>query len=357
MSPPTIIDVANACNVSASTVSLVISDHPRIPALTKEKIRKKIAELGYRPNPMARSLVSGRTGILAVLVPPAENVFSDPFYAQALDGIYSIVKNRGYRIILEVGDESFWAKEEYRRLASDRLAEGVIFLGGLESEHKKLASLETPCRYVVVGEGSARLRGVPRVSGDNFKGGLAATECLLKLGHKNIAHIHGDIKVISVRERLRGYQRALFDEGVLFAQDIVVDGRFREWDAYLAAKSLLSSKNPPTAIFAGNDLMAFGAIRAATSLGLGVPGDVSVVGMDDIPAAADFSPPLTTVKYPVFAMGSCAASALIDSVENDAACKISKTLDVALVVRKSAAEPAVKSHARKIKKKHTITGG
>lgn len=341
MSPPTIVDVANACNVSASTVSLVISDHPRIPAATKEKIRKKIDDLGYRPNPMARSLVSGHTGIIAVLVPPAENVFSDPFYAQALDGIYSIVKPRGYRIILEVGDESFWTKEEYRRLASDRLAEGVIFLGGLESEHKKLASLETPCRYVVVGEGSARIRGLPRVSGDNFKGGLAATNYLLNLGHKNIAHIHGDIKVVSVRERLRGYLRALSDGGVLFAPDLAMDGRFCEWDAYLAAKTLLSSTNPPTAIFAGNDLMAFGAIRAAASLGLNVPCDVSVVGMDDIPAAADFSPPLTTVKYPVFAMGSFAAAALIDSVKNDTACKISKTLKVDLVVRKSAAAPSI----------------
>jgi len=362
--PPTIFDVARASKVSPSTVSLVISDHPRIPPETKAKVRKKIQELNYRPNLLARSLVNGHTRIIAVLIPPAENIFSDPFYIQALDGIYSVIRRKGYRIILEVATDDFWKNKEYERLARERLCEGVIFIGGIEREHQALSRLcadkKDSLPVCIVGEkpmtkkqGGSILEPdrLFFVSGNNFKGGYLATKYLIDLGHKRIAHIYGDLSVSSVRERFEGYRRALDEAGLKLDKRLVVCGRFKELDSYLAMKNLLGScgKNV-TAVFAGNDIMAYGAILAAKEKGFNVPENFSVIGMDDVPGSTDFNPPLTTVKYPVFAMGSQGASWLIESIEekhksgrmisenknnSPSSMPAVSLLDVALVIRKS----------------------
>jgi len=361
MPPPTILDVARASHVSPSTVSLVISDHPRIPLSTKEKVRKKILELNYRPNILARSLANGHTRILAVLIPPVENVFSDPFYVQALDGIYSVARQKGYRIILEVATQSFWTNGEHERLARERLCEGIIFVGGVSDEHKKLAALadEEGLPVSVVGETPPRrfskkikMSGVYFVSGDNFKGGYIATKYLIDSGHRRIAHIYGNPSVNSVMERLAGYRRALEESGIKYDARLVVRGDFKELDSYLALKNLLESvRLKPTAVFAGNDIMASGAMRAAKDLSLKIPEDFSVIGMDDIAGSETFEPPLTTVKYPVYAMGSAGALKVMEKLESNnknfkkeklsRGCHAEKSqdnihlMDVALVVRKS----------------------
>ncbi len=340
MSSPTIIDVANACKVSPSTVSLTLNDNPRIPLTTKEKIRKKISELNYKPNLIARSLAKGKTQIIAVLIPPVENVFSDPFYSMALDGIYTIAKNNGYKIVLEVVDKSFWLKKEYEKLFADRLIEGVIFLGGIAREHRELHKLSNSYGYVLVGESSyivSKSNKVPVVTGDNFKGGYLATKYLLSLGHRKIAHIHGDMRVFSVLERYRGFSRALKEFDIVLHKGWIATGKFREWDSYLQAKKIFYGEERPTAIFAGNDVMALGAIRAVNECGLKVPDDISVIGMDDIPLAATSSPPLTTVKYPIYAMASYATDALIKKVEGSDMRNIKKIFDVALVERQTTA--------------------
>ena len=359
MSPPTIIDVARASNVSPSTVSLVISDHPRIPPTTKAKVRKKIQELNYRPNVLARSLANGHTKIIAVLLPPAENIFSDPFYIQALDGIYSAVRSKNYRIILEVAGEDFWKNKEYELLGRERLCEGVIFVGGIAREHKALASLvlnkKDGLPVCVVGEKLPFENGNNRqkllgekmifISGDNLKGGYIATRYLIDMGHKRIGHIYGDLSVNSVRERLDGYRKALYDAGLKFDKNLVVCGRFKELDSYLATKNLIKREGKNiTAIFAGNDVMAYGAIMAVKEMGFSVPENFSVIGMDDIPDSKDFDPPVTTIKYPVFAMGSQGATWLIEMIEKKRGLSTKNTthnfssvnsLDVALVIRKS----------------------
>lgn len=331
--PTTIVDVAKACKLSPSTISLVMSDHPRIPPSTKEKVRKKIRELNYKPNRIARSLVNGKTHIIAVLIPPIENIFSDPFFVQALEGIHSITAKSDYKIILEVTVPKFWKEKKYLDICNDSLIDALIVLGGRIIEHKKLVEVKNICPCVIVGSETKKLSSV---SGDNFTGGYVAAKHLIDSGHTKIAHIYGDQGVLSARSRFKGFKKALKDAGITLNKNWLEEGKFTEWGGYIAAKKILSGKDIPSAIFAGNDLMAFGVIRAANEFGFKVPDDLSVVGMDDIPDAGKFIPALTTVRYPIFAMGAYAADSIIKQIENKTSLKVfHKVMDVTLIKRES----------------------
>ncbi|MEW6039985.1 MAG: substrate-binding domain-containing protein, partial [Elusimicrobiota bacterium] len=182
---------------------------------------------------------------------------------------------------------------------------------------------------------------VSYVTGDNFTGGYIATKHLLSLGRKKIGIITGGLEVLSAKDRYEGYIKALREAGIKPDERLVVNGHFKEFEGYLAMMELL--KHKPDGVFAGNDLMAFGAIRAVKEAGLRIPGDLSVVGMDNIAQSELTEPPLTTVQYPIYSMGAFAAESIIiylkenngDGKNKNGKFKMKKIFDVSLVVRKS----------------------
>lgn len=335
----TIEQIARACGVSLATVSLVLNNNPRISAKTRQRIWQKIHQLNYQPNWWARSLARKNSHLIATVLPPLENIFSDTFFANALEGIFSVLRPRHYELVLKIATNEVEPQiAEYRRLLSSRFISGLIFLGGEVSEYKFLKEIGRDFPVLLVG-GYLPGNSVSSVSGDNRNGGYLATRYLLDLGHRRIAMIYGNQKVLSAAERYQGYLQALKEAGVKPDKNWLVDGYFREMEGFLAMKKLLMlpAAIRPSAVFAGNDMMALGALAAIKQAGLSVPKDISLVGMDNIYQTEICDPPLTTIHYPVYAFGAYAAQKLVDFLEGRTRefLPFHKTFGVKLIIRQS----------------------
>ncbi len=329
----TIADVAARAGVSIATVSRVVNARYGVAETTVAKVREVIAELGYESSLVARSLRSQRTNVIAVLVSGIE-----PFSAELLKGACHAVEDTGFDLIVYSGGikgQPGWERRHLARLAGT-LADGTILVAP--------TVLAAPTEHPIVSVdphvgGSTQ----PVVESQNFEGALAATRHLLELGHRRIGFLGGRSDLESARRREAGYRAAHADAGVPVDEDLVTEGNFTEDSAVAPAHDLLTRADRPTAVFAANDLMALQVVRAADELGLAVPGDVSIVGFDNIPESAMADPPLTTVDQHIQALGREAVRVLVDLIEHPdrhgAHRPIHVTLPTELVVRRSTAPP------------------
>ncbi|TMC02670.1 MAG: LacI family transcriptional regulator [Chloroflexi bacterium] len=297
----TITDVAKAANVHASTVSRVLNGRVELSLLpeTRERVIAAATRLGYRPSALARGLRLRRTFTVGMLVPDITN----PVFPAIIKGVEGAAHARGYHLILCNTDDSFEREASYLRvLASDDLA----------------------------------------VVPDHRQGVSAAIDHLIELGHRRIGLIAAPQTTMTGQERLLA-ARATLRRHHLAHEDalVAVADSFSEASGYSAARRLLLDAEPPTAIFGANDLIALGVIRLARELGLAIPGDLSVVGFNDIPQSELFDPPLTTVHVPKEEMGVLAAALLIDQVEGRHIERRRVVLETQLVVRGSTATPTV----------------
>jgi LacI family transcriptional regulator len=305
----TIYEVARRAGVSASTVSRVLSGHLPVSTEKKAAVMAAVEATGFRPNVMAQGLAIGRSRSVGVLT---QNIGS-PLYGEILRGVERTFAEAGLHPLFACG-----ATLEESRHALDLLVshpvEGLVIIGGvlLDDEIAKTAreipvigvqrdvdGLEDRCLHV-----------------DNRHGAYDAVQHLIGLGHRRIVHIAGLAGHSDALDRRAGYESALADAGIEVTRELLILGDFDTASGRRGVESLLSRGTPFTAIFAANDETAFGACLALHKRGLRVPQDVSIVGFDDHPLAASFVPPLTTVRQPTVEMGTAAARAILDALED-----------------------------------------
>jgi LacI family transcriptional regulator len=327
----TINDVADRAGVSVTTVSMALSGQRPVSEETKARVLQVIAELGYRPNAIARSLRTRRTHTVALLVPDITN----PFYPMLARGVDDTLATNGFRLFIANSDASPIKEREFLKQAPASQVDGVIaavfHLTGVDVD--TLGAAGVP----IVGLGDA-LAGprIDTVVGDDETGAAATITYLLGRGHTRIGVIAGPAGVRVADARLRGARRAAKEAGHPIDPRFIERGDFTLADGEKAARSILERSEAPTALVCGNDLMAIGAMNAALAMGLSIPGDVAVVGYDDIDAATLVAPRLTTVHNPAYAMGTAAAELLCSRLERPSMRRRRIVVSHQLVARESA---------------------
>jgi DNA-binding LacI/PurR family transcriptional regulator len=328
---PTITDVARRAGVSKSLVSLVMRGADHVSPERRQAVNKAAAELGYRPNAMARSLVQRRTHLVGVMVSDLHN----PFFADVVAGIQEQAARTGYKVLVNSGNRAAAREADAMETLLQLRADGII-LGSpvLDDEVIGRASREVP--IVLVGR-EAHGPDVDSVTNDDRAGAEVAVEHCVSLGHRRIAHIDGGHGA-GAPARRHGYEAAMKRLGLgdLVA---VVSGTYTEEGGHTGCLLLLAQKPRPTAIFAANDLAAIGALNAIEESGLKVPDDVSLVGYDNTSLAALRHISLTTIHQPRVEMGQLALSTLLERVDQDREEPRRVILSPSLVVRASTAPP------------------
>jgi DNA-binding LacI/PurR family transcriptional regulator len=333
-SRPTIREVAARAGVSHQTVSRVINGFERVNPETRQRVEAAIAELGYQPNAIARSMAQGRTHTLACLAPN----LTDFTFANIIEGAENEARKHGYFLLTaSAPDQAGFVSLVDQLLASQR-AEGLVLITPfLDSYHTRLP------RYVraVYVSADPHLDGASSVMLDDFNAGAMATRHLVDLGHREIALITGPLIEDCTRNRMSGYQAALQAAGIEPNPKLIAEGDWSASSGYRSVSQMLAEKVRFSAIFAQNDRMAIGAIHALRQAGKHVPQDVSVIGFDDMPLASYFDPPITTIQQDTFRMGREAASLLIDAIEQPEPVFQKVLIGAELVVRQSTRQISV----------------
>jgi LacI family transcriptional regulator len=333
----TIREVAQQAGVSYQTVSRVINNHPMVAPTTRQIVRAAIAELDYHPNAQAVGLSRNRSDIVGVIT---QSVTS-PFFAQIVDGIAQALQDQGRFMLLGCADNASQLQTIDSLLHSRRI-DGMIIIMPVEASLEQAQQLgESPFPLLLVDLQYDDI-DANYISIGNRDGAYSAMEYLIKLGHRRIGIISGPQELPVTHIRLEGYRAALRDYGLPYDPALVTQGDFANAGGERGAMYYLALDEPPTAIFACNDQMAFGAVRTLRRHDLCVPDDISVIGFDDIPDASYSYPPLTTVRQPLREMGQIAGKyicRLIDRVEPN---RLQLTMATELIIRHSAAPPATR---------------
>jgi len=327
----TILDVALKAKVSIATVSRVVNDSShKVNSITKKNVLRAIRELDYRPNALAKGLLKKKTMTIGIIIPDISN----PYYAEIVRGIQDMADQFGYAIILLNTDRDQDRIIRHIYFLREKSADGIIFSGGIIHAAKVLSALkELRERVVVIGRHRVDF---PAVLIDNVGGAAKATQHLIGLSHKRIGFIGGPDKSPSARDRLSGYKNTLTQSSCPIDKNLVKKGDLTPRSGYLLAKELLQGEQL-TAIFAANDQMAFGAIRAAKEFGWRVPEDISVVGFDNIPFSSYFDPSLTTVEIPMYHIGAAAMEMLVNLISGKHSERL-RWFDTKLLARGSTAK-------------------
>jgi DNA-binding LacI/PurR family transcriptional regulator len=331
---PTIYDVAREAGVSTATVSRALNDTGQIAPATRQAIEAAIERLGYRPNTIARSLVTKSTQTIAFLLPDITN----PFYAALVNGIQQVALANDHTMLLCTTGGDPAQEEEYLRLLHAKQVDGAL-VDGLVIPPDRIAAFVEDGFPIVCLDRDVDSRSVPLVQVDNRRGARMATEHLLELGHTRIAHVLGAPELGISDERRTGYRDALRAARVPFDAKLVVTGRFTEDGGFEALTALLESGIDFTAVFAANDLSALGGMHALARGGRRVPADVSVIGFDDLRLSAYATPPLTTIRQPAVEIAERATEILIGMINGRRARPLRTLLEPQLVVRGSTAPP------------------
>lgn len=308
--PATILDVARRASVSPATVSRVLNGRPHVRPEVRAAVERAVAALGFRPNPVARSLVGGGSRTLGLIVADITN----PFYAETAKAIVETARGRGYMVVLCNTDNLPRLQAEEIRMLREQRVEGII-LGSVHRRDpaaEELVASGFPC--VMYNRRLASQAGTFVVL-DNVRGAEEVTRHFIELGHRRIAFLAGPPSFSTAAERLTGYRRALAHAGIPSDRRLVRQGQFKAELAYQAARELLQQRPRPTAIVAGNDLTALAVLDAAARLGVRVPEDVGVSGFDDIELAGSERIQLTTVGQQKAEMGRLAVNYLLELLE------------------------------------------
>lgn len=326
----TIEEVAKHCGVSAMTVSRVINNRDNVKEETKQKVRRAIAELNYRPNLLAKGLVTGRTKTIAHVVVNISNLF----HPRVIQGVEDACYEKGYNVILCNANNKH-KETEYINIISDKYIDGFIF-HHLNINSKQAYELENKGIKCVLIDNEKPLDICPNVITDNELGGYLAAKHLIELGHEKIGIIHGALQINEAiadkgyeetfqfniwNKRLEGCLKAFREHGIAIKPEYMAEGRgeadFSIDSGYAAMQSILSRIDLPTAIYTQNDLMAIGALRAIMESGYGIPRDFSIIGHDGIDLCKSIYPQLTSIEQPRYQMGYLSAQLLIDQIESN----------------------------------------
>lgn len=328
----TINDVALSAGVSKSTVSHVINETRFVEEHTRQKVLDAIRELNYRPSSIARSLVSQRTGTAGLLISDVGN----PFYHDVILGVEEIALANGYSIFLCNTGYDLERGMRFIHSLVDRLVDGVMFM----SSNMNIEMLEEVHRNsihaIVLDWGGTDVSDLASTITIDFKTGICeAVNYLASLGHERIAFAGGPTRMWTARIREEGFLEAIYSCENTIEGIILPEGNLRIEGGYQAFESLSKLSPRPYAVIAANDLTALGIIWAARNSGYHLPGDLSVVGLDDIELASRVTPPLTTIALPRFEIGRYAMQDLLKLIREPESPKTNRTVPTRLIVRES----------------------
>jgi LacI family transcriptional regulator len=327
----TLKKLAARAGVHPSTISRVVNNDPllRVSAETRARIEALLQETGYRPDVVARSLKLRQTFVLAMVIPDITN----PLFASIFLGIEDAASERGYSVLLANTGGSPERERAHLRTVQARRVDGVVLASAVLRDPSVGWLREHDIAHVLVNRYSDDRDLF--VGADDFAGARAATEHLISLGHRRVAHLAGGPGISTAVERRRGYLTALREAGIEPDDALVVEAGYLEETGRAAMDRLLALPSPPTAVFAVNDMSAIGAHGALLERGLRIPQDVALVGYNDIPLASRLEPPLTTLRVPIKEFGSLSAEMLIERIQTGRTTRQRVVLQPELIVRGS----------------------
>lgn len=307
---PTVLDVAKRAGVAPITVSRVINNSGYISVETKNRVELAIKELGYVPNTLARGLRSKRTNTLALVVTDITN----PYFTSMARGVEDVAGASDYTVIYCNTDESETKEEKYANILAQRQVDGVLLVPACGNTASIKFLTANGINVVVL---DRRITGVETdsVRADSQKGAKQLIQLLISLGHERIAIITGPETVSTSMDRIAGYREALKDAG-LEENEMVYFGGFNQDSGYCSTLDAMQKNNKPTAIFAANNFILIGVMKALREFGLKVPEDISVVGFDDFPESMLVKPFFTAAVQPAYEMGRLAAQLLLNRISS-----------------------------------------
>ena len=332
MSVRTLEELAKKLDVSRRTISRVLKNDKNVADETRERILRHLDKEKYFPNIHAASLASKKINVIGLVFPKDTFLNTDFFAIDTIKGVARVASESNYQLMIFT--QTKFDSEQCLRMYKSRLVGGLILVAISREDLPKLEELkkqQVPVTLLFAYSDKADSFGC-----DNRKGGYIATKHLIDIGRKKIAFIHGHENWFDAEERFSGYKQALAEAGFQFRPDYVEVGYFRYEDAEIAARKLLSLADPPDAIFAANDRMAIGAIKAIKGLGRKIPEDVAIIGFDNIPICELFDPPISTVEQPVVDIAYEAGNDLLNSINSPHKKSYLRYFEPKLVVRKSA---------------------
>ncbi|WP_226527142.1 LacI family DNA-binding transcriptional regulator [Metabacillus niabensis] len=322
-------DVAKLANVSPATVSRVLSNPDLVSKETREKVMEVINKVNYKPHIVARQFRTKETKIILVVVPD----ITSAFFSKVLRGIEHVAVQNGYQVILGDTENDTEREQEYINLLLQKQADGMVLLTARQDK-TQLEEIAEHFPMVLACEYMDGLN-VPTVSIDNISSARKATEHLIQQGHTKIAHITGPINVILSRDRLRGFQQAMMSHDLEIDSAYIQEGDFTFESGYHQMLKLLALETPPSAVFAFNDEMAMGAIKAVKDSYLSVPEDVAIVGFDNIKMSSVIEPNLTTINQPKYEIGKKAMELLLKLINGESLQKKKFVMKDELIIRES----------------------
>ncbi len=337
----TIRHVAELAEVHPSTVSRVFSGNAKISDSTRQRVIHAAAQLNFHPNAIARSLTTRRAYTLGMIIPyTQEEFFLDPFFPQVMRGLSDVACRRGFHLLVAGVEDPEHEPEAALRLIRSHQVDGMIVQASRVGVDTTDVLLAEHLPFVLLGRPVEDTPEISWIEVDARQATREAIQHLIRLGHQRIAFIGGYPKMVVTLDRLRGYREALAEAGLPYDERLVGYGTFRQESGAEAMHQFLALKgNRPTAVFAGNDLMAIGAIQTIQEAGHRVPRDCSVVGSNDSPIAALISPRLTSSRAPYYELARQAAVALISQLSDQPAGPVKQLIPCQLIVRDSTALP------------------
>ena len=338
MQKATIDDVATLAGVSIKTVSRVVNNEPNVRDSTRQQVQKAVQKLNYRPNPSARSLAGKRSYLIGLLYDDPD-LYENPSSNYIVDiqqGALRVCKSEHYDLLIHpcnYQDKNLVA--EIKSLISHSQLDGVILSPPLSDKRSVVAALKKAGTPFVRISPANDVDSQSSVSTNDRGICSKMTEYLASLGHTRIAFIAGNRDHKALNNRFLGYQDGLNRAGLKLLQGLVREGDNSFGSGQECARSLLKSKNPPTAIFACNDDMATGVLRVAGLMGVKVPSELSVAGFDDIPVSQQTYPALTTIRQPVRQMAESAVEILMAHVRSRPTADMPQMIDAVLKIRES----------------------
>lgn len=320
----TISDIAKLANVSKSAVSLVLNNKPGVSEETRSKILDIVKKYKYHPNQIAQSLAARETKSIGLIIKEIDN----PYFAKLMRGVYDTCSHLGYSVLLGSSELSPDKEIEIIKTLVSKRVDGLI-ISPLQSEESNFTYLADLLHdsYPLVILGEVMNYSTNVVDIDNMKAAYDAVSFLIRQGHTRIAHFAGPVHSGHGQKRLEGYKQALIDHNLPIDKNYIVPVEPHVPNGYEAGRELFSRNiNLPTAVFCYNDLVAIGLINALTEMGTEVPGDVSVMGFDNIDFGKYVKIPLTTIQMPAYEIGESAASLLIRQINSSSAPLIEKVV-------------------------------
>jgi LacI family transcriptional regulator len=330
----TIVEVAKKARVSLGTVSRVINNDAHVSPETRERVSSIIQDMGYVANRQARGLKGMKTNVIGVLVPDLATSYT----GEILHGIDSELALNQFELMLFTTHRAAIKEANYVANMVQGMVDGLLLLLP-RTPSNYIGTLDQNQFPFVLIDHQGMGNPCSAVGATNWQGGYNATEYLIKLGHKRIGFITGSMDLGCAEDRLKGYRSALRTHHIPEDEVLVYEGDFLQMDGYTGASALLELAEPPTAIFASNDVMAMGVMDAVRNRNLRIPDDISVVGFDNIQQSAMVYPPLTTIQQPLEQMGRVATQMLLNILKNPKN-KVGRIeLPTELIIRSSTSAP------------------